>query len=79
MQCEGGKIYKSCGPACDNFCSGSCDQNVVCPVACVEGCHCPDGTVEHNGKCIEKEDCPCTVDGKTYNASSFVIKNCQRW
>ncbi|XP_028403857.1 mucin-2-like isoform X2 [Dendronephthya gigantea] len=78
VQCEGGMTYKSCGPACANTCSSPCEKNAVCPVACVEGCHCPEGTVEHNGKCIKQEDCPCVLHGKVYNATAFVISNCQR-
>ena len=79
VQCEGGKIYKPCGPSCLNTCQNSCDRNKVCSVACTEGCHCPDGTVEHNGKCIHQKDCPCIVNGKEYNSSRMVIKNCQKW
>ena len=58
---------KSCGSAIENEMSTS---------VCNEGCFCPDGTINHNGKCIRVEDCPCTLRGKTFKAGKEIKKDC---
>lgn len=41
---------------------------------CLEGCFCPDGTVEHDGECIAKEKCPCILSGQMFESGSVVKK-----
>ena len=72
--------YKPCGTACPKTCRNICDVTpTTCPVTCVEGCFCPNGTVMHDGKCVEHSRCPCYVNGTELATGSMVIKNCQIW
>ena len=50
MQCENGRTYKACGTVCTAGCSVKEQyQDLNCTKDCVEGCHCPDGTVLFEG------------------------------
>ncbi|KAG5886861.1 hypothetical protein JTB14_017666 [Gonioctena quinquepunctata] len=77
MQCTGGKVYKSCGPAKGQPACGAIsevpDENEN---ACEEGCFCPSGTVINEGKCITKDKCPCRLRGKTFPPGYSVPKDC---
>ena len=51
MQCSGGKVYQECGYVCHRGCyEDEFDKYRDCEHDCVEGCHCPEGTVLNNGK-----------------------------
>ena len=51
MQCSGGKVYQECGYVCHRGCyDDEFDKYRDCEHDCVEGCHCPEGTVLNNGK-----------------------------
>ena len=75
--CEGGKIFQECG----NSCTLTCDNpNQVCTdTACVDGCFCPPGTVEHNGQCITADQCPCTHGSNTYQNGESFRRDCNTW
>ena len=50
MQCSGGMVYQECGYVCHRGCyEDEYDQYRDCEHDCVEGCHCPEGTVLNNG------------------------------
>lgn len=78
LQCESGMVYQECGSTCAASCwSQSEDED--CSTVCVEGCHCPNGTVLQNGQCIERQECPCKV-GSIEVPSGYVLKyNCMDW
>lgn len=83
IQCprEGNKCfeYTACETACPKTCENLCDVTPArCPVR-FEGCSCPNGTVLHDGKCIEPGSCPCHVGGVHYKPGSIIVKDCQRW
>ena len=58
---DGGKVFNECGSACTS--ALTCEtyasrDEIICAAVCVEGCFCPEGTVDMNGVCISPEDCP---------------------
>ena len=80
MQCEGGMVYEPCGTVCPEKCLTLGEEvDYGCELNCVEGCHCPNGTVLHNGECIVREYCPCIVKGKEIPHGTVIRKNCKIW
>ena len=80
IQCDTCEEYKACGPSNPKTCRNLCEDELVLPIKCVEGCFCPNNTVSHNGKCIKVKECPCYADGVEYTAGTIItIKNCQKW
>lgn len=80
IQCNTCQEYKSCGTTNPKTCRNMCDKELDLPIKCVEGCFCPNGTLYHNGKCVEPASCPCYVDGKEYPPGEVpFLKNCQKW
>lgn len=73
LKCKPGRIYKACGPSFEAAC-GSATEDIV--ENCNEGCFCPEGTIQHNGDCIQVEHCPCTLRGKTFKPGSQIKKDC---
>lgn len=67
-------MYKACGPSFEKSC-GSAEEEVT-GTNCNEGCYCPDGTIQHEGKCIRIDECPCTLRGRTFKSGSVVLKDC---
>ena len=56
--CPEGKVYKTCGTACPQTCDNLGEQ-LVCTRQCVEGCFCPEGTLENaKENCVQESDCP---------------------
>lgn len=55
--CENGREYKECSKVSELSCD-SVGEEETSSSECLEGCFCPDGTVEHEGECIPKESCP---------------------
>lgn len=67
-------MYKACGPSFEKSC-GSAEEEVT-GTNCNEGCFCPDGTIQHEGKCIRIDECPCTLRGRSFKPGSVVLKDC---
>lgn len=74
LPCENGRVYKACGPSFEKSC-GSAEEEVI-GNNCNEGCFCPDGTIQHEGKCIRIDDCPCSLRGRAFKPGSEVLKDC---
>uniref|UniRef100_A0A7G3AKI1 Putative hemolectin isoform b n=1 Tax=Lutzomyia longipalpis TaxID=7200 RepID=A0A7G3AKI1_LUTLO len=72
--CSDGRIYRACGPSSEPSC-GVAVTNEKDP-QCREGCFCPDGTIQHDGKCIDPFQCPCQLRGKSFKAGAQVKKDC---
>ncbi|KAL1247253.1 hypothetical protein QQF64_022629 [Cirrhinus molitorella] len=71
--------YMECGSPCKNTCSDP-DAAKLCKEHCVDGCFCPEGTVEnHFGPrdCIPVNECPCVHNGKTYSTGSSYKQACK--
>nr|XP_039273324.1 mucin-5AC-like isoform X1 [Styela clava] len=75
LQCENGMVYQECGTTCEAKC-WSTTQDESCSEVCVEGCHCPNGTVLHEGKCIERQQCPCIVGSLEVPPGYVLEYNC---
>lgn len=73
--CENGRVYKECSKMSEQTCGADSEQEIPSTV-CFEGCFCPNGTVEHAGKCIPMDNCPCYLDGKMYEPGSETRKEC---
>uniref|UniRef100_H2ZP84 VWFD domain-containing protein n=1 Tax=Ciona savignyi TaxID=51511 RepID=H2ZP84_CIOSA len=76
--CDGGKIYSECGSACPVTCENpdmtqECSSNV-----CVDGCHCPIGTVYDTttNTCVTRDNCPCTKAGDVYQHGDVIKQDC---
>ncbi|XP_030630564.1 mucin-19 [Chanos chanos] len=45
---------------------------------CINGCYCPEGQYEdHNGVCVDLENCTCVFSGKVYTSGQSVETNCK--
>uniref|UniRef100_A0A7M5WZL3 Uncharacterized protein n=1 Tax=Clytia hemisphaerica TaxID=252671 RepID=A0A7M5WZL3_9CNID len=78
VKCKPDMVYTTCLPTCPNTCATK-QLGQTCLAdkqKCVSGCTCPDGTIEHDGKCITPEQCPCFHDGKTYEENSKMSRGC---
>ncbi|RZC00579.1 C8, VWD, and/or TIL domain containing protein, partial [Asbolus verrucosus] len=78
MQCTGGRIYKSCGPAAGQPGCGASTEEVDDgnKDGCVEGCYCPDGTVLHENRCIIRDQCPCKLRSKSFPPGAECVEGC---
>ncbi|CAD7081728.1 unnamed protein product [Hermetia illucens] len=74
MKCDKERVYMPCGPATDTSCGSAVENAVV--ESCNEGCFCPEGTLQHQGKCIPIDQCPCRLRNKVFEAGSEVKKDC---
>uniref|UniRef100_A0A1B0D0P6 Uncharacterized protein n=1 Tax=Phlebotomus papatasi TaxID=29031 RepID=A0A1B0D0P6_PHLPP len=74
LPCSDGRIYKACGPSSEPSCGVAMTNEK--DAQCREGCFCPDGTIQHEGKCIDPFQCPCQLRGKSFKAGSKVKKDC---
>lgn len=83
MNCDGGKVYMMCGPASDQTCASSTDASSDPKTGhqdlCVEGCYCPKDHALHEGRCIPRSSCPCTLHGKVYPSGHQVPNDCNTW
>ncbi|TRY87244.1 hypothetical protein DNTS_031751, partial [Danionella cerebrum] len=62
--------HLECGSPCKNICSDP-DASLFCKNHCVDGCFCPDGTVEDDigqSGCIPVDECPCLHGGRVYQS-----------
>ncbi|KAG8186759.1 hypothetical protein JTE90_010656 [Oedothorax gibbosus] len=74
LMCKYGTEYRQCGPQCPATCS---DQQPICSQQkCVDGCHCPRGTVLEDGQCIPVEECPCHMADKIYATGERTEQDC---
>ncbi|XP_077160383.1 SCO-spondin-like isoform X2 [Paroedura picta] len=63
--CPVGRLYREClkEEGCPYSCAHLTRQMDCFSDGCEEGCHCPVGTYQHNGACVQ--ECPCTVTEET--------------
>lgn len=73
MQCDRGRVYHSCGPSFEPSCGSTVDD---VNGTCNEGCFCPEGMLQHDGKCVFIETCPCLLRGKTFQPGDTIKKDC---
>ncbi|XP_054708375.1 SCO-spondin-like, partial [Uloborus diversus] len=74
LSCTNGMIYKDCGSSCPKTCKDTvydCEDD-----QCVDGCHCPDGTILNDGQCVTQQSCPCFHNGKEYAPGSRILQDC---
>lgn len=72
--CPAGMVYSQCGASCTRTCR---DPDSSCETRpCVDGCHCPAKTLLHNGRCVRREQCPCSLHAKEYRPGSLVRQEC---
>ncbi|KAM5303201.1 LOW QUALITY PROTEIN: SCO-spondin-like [Glossophaga mutica] len=77
LQCEGGQVYKACGPTCPPTCHDHGPEAGHCQaVTCVEGCFCPEGTLLHGGVCLEPASCPCEWGGRFFPPGTALQEDC---
>ncbi|XP_058879421.1 SCO-spondin [Acipenser ruthenus] len=79
MQCDNGLVYEACGPACTQTCESLRGQpDPLCSaLSCVEGCFCSEGTVLHDGSCIDPSQCPCEWEDTMFPPGAMVTQDCQ--
>ncbi|XP_075781086.1 kielin/chordin-like protein isoform X2 [Pelodiscus sinensis] len=62
-----GYVFAECGPPCPRTCYNQEEPLGAvasrCSKACVPGCQCPAGLVEHDARCILPRACPRVVHG----------------
>ncbi|XP_058622663.1 mucin-2-like isoform X1 [Onychostoma macrolepis] len=72
--------YMECGSPCKNTCSDP-DANLMCKEHCVDGCFCPNGTVEDDigqSGCVSVNKCPCVHDGRVYKSGESYKQACKK-
>ena len=80
MACTGGRVYHPCAPHEQETCrSVTAAAAVVSSGVCEEGCYCPVGTVLHDQKCVQREQCPCQLRGRWFQPGQKVPKECNTW
>ncbi|XP_077978948.1 SCO-spondin-like [Glandiceps talaboti] len=79
MQCEEGYTYEACGPMCAPTCDNIDEDLPDMCSGCLEGCHCPPGTVAQGEACIPFEQCPCKHKGTAYPPGTVIFADCQNW
>ncbi|XP_026826604.1 hemocytin isoform X2 [Ooceraea biroi] len=74
ISCDSGRVYMTCGPKVETSCTSGVETKSS--TECEEGCFCPAGTLEHQGKCVSPEECPCKLRGKLFQPGTSVPKGC---
>ncbi|XP_016322217.1 mucin-2-like isoform X5 [Sinocyclocheilus anshuiensis] len=72
--------YMECGSPCKNTCSDP-DANLMCKEHCLDGCFCPEGTVEDDiglSGCVPVNECPCLHDGAVYRSGESYKQACKK-
>ncbi|XP_072903955.1 uncharacterized protein [Hemitrygon akajei] len=73
VNCMGNEVGKKCEPSCESL---SNKQN-LCSLTCEEGCMCkPNFVRSPEGRCINKNMCPCKHDGMLYFPGEVFLDNC---
>ncbi|XP_076800960.1 uncharacterized protein LOC143445613 isoform X3 [Clavelina lepadiformis] len=77
-KCPTGMIYDECGPSCPATCETANFANECSNNVCIDGCHCPKGTVldTTTNTCKRQEVCPCTRAGETYHNGDIIQQDC---
>ncbi|XP_008583107.1 PREDICTED: SCO-spondin, partial [Galeopterus variegatus] len=59
--CPAGRLYRECPPGggCPFSCAHVTQQMGCFSDSCEEGCHCPEGTLQHHLACVQ--ECPCAL------------------
>ncbi|XP_005404818.1 PREDICTED: SCO-spondin [Chinchilla lanigera] len=59
--CPAGRLYRECQPSegCPFSCAHIMGQVACFSNSCEEGCHCPEGTLQHRSACVQ--ECPCVL------------------
>ncbi|XP_071240417.1 IgGFc-binding protein-like [Salvelinus alpinus] len=65
LECPSNSYYEACGTACPASCS-DLDAEAKCKEPCVETCQCNKGFVLSGDKCVSKESCGCSYEGRYY-------------
>ncbi len=76
--CPAGFVYSECVNLCPATCSqpSASDEDQFCKTDCYSGCVCPEGTLEHEGKCIKPNECPCSHQNRLYSPGESVAVRC---
>ncbi|XP_051740976.1 mucin-2 [Ctenopharyngodon idella] len=72
--------YLECGSPCKNTCSDP-GTSVMCKEHCVDGCFCPEGTVEDDigqSGCVPVNQCPCVHDSTVYQPGESYKQACKK-
>ncbi|XP_067236755.1 mucin-2 [Chanodichthys erythropterus] len=72
--------YLECGGPCKNTCSDP-GASLMCKEHCVDGCFCPEGTVEDDigqSGCVPVNQCPCVHDGAVYKSGQSYKQACKK-
>lgn len=72
-------VYEPCGSACPSTCAGHGNMKFHCQNQCVDGCHCPTGTVLQNGRCYKIKECPCQRNKVWHKALAKIKIDCNDW
>ncbi|XP_072039470.1 SCO-spondin-like [Amphiura filiformis] len=75
-QCPDIMEYTECSSLCPATCLSYPTDAIHCPDECVQGCQCPEGTVEEEGVCITVEECPCLHNRQKYPTGSTTKVGC---
>ncbi|XP_039521923.1 mucin-2 isoform X5 [Pimephales promelas] len=71
--------YLECGSPCKNTCKDP-TTSLMCNEHCVDGCFCPEGTVEDDigqSGCVPVNQCPCDHDGTLYRSGESYQQACK--
>lgn len=72
-------MHQVCGDSCQRSCRNIA-QNPNCISECTEGCNCPPGqSLDDDGECIPKMQCPCIFDDREYPAGFATMKGDEFW
>jgi len=63
-ECGLNQHYESCGTTCPLTCDNYDDPPLTCVQMCNPGCHCDEGYVNDDGRCVKPEQCPQKVCGE---------------
>ncbi|XP_056095225.1 mucin-2-like [Rhinichthys klamathensis goyatoka] len=72
--------YLECGSPCKNTCKDP-NASLMCNEHCVDGCFCPEGTVEDDigqSGCVPVNQCPCDHDGTVYQSGESYKQACKK-
>lgn len=67
--CEEGRVYKECSKMPEKSCGDDPEESDPSSSDCLQGCFCPDGQVDNDGKCVPPEKCP--ADNPSEDAPSL--------
>ena len=74
--CPAGLVYRNCGSSSPATCE--IQNPIVDDKDCIDGCHCPEGKVLHDGQCITASECPCMYGGDLFETKARIKKDCNQ-